>query len=114
MIRRLLLSTLLASSMAMSGCYMLDMQVDSAQPVLVNASAAAGQQRFEEEERVLYFMWGLVNTNPDVVQEMTEDRRGKPITSFNVSTEMDAVAIITSILTFGIVSSRIVRVEGQQ
>lgn len=114
MIRRLVLSTLLAGSMLTSGCYMVNMQVDSAQPVLLNAAPAKGKNYFQREERVMYFMWGLVNTNPRVVEDLTRDFKRGPITSYNVYTEADAVAVITSLITFGIVSSRIVRVEGHQ
>lgn len=114
MIRRLLLSALLAGSMMTSGCYMLNMEVNSSQPVLVNASAAPGKTRFQHEERVLYFLWGLVNTNPSVVDNMTRQYANKRITGFNVYTEQDAVAIVTGVLTLGIVSSRVVRVEGNQ
>ncbi|MFP5503391.1 MAG: hypothetical protein ACLGIN_12960 [Candidatus Sericytochromatia bacterium] len=114
MIRRLLLSTLLAGSMLTSGCYMVNMQVESAQPVLLNAAPAKGKNFFQREERVMYFMWGLVNTNPRVVEDLTREFKTGPITSYNVYTEEDAVGVITGLITLGIVSSRIVRVEGNK
>lgn len=111
MIRRFLLPVVLAGSLLTSGCYTLNMQVDSAYPVLVNTSQKKTGY-FKQEERVLYFAWGLVNTNPGVVNDMMRPYKTKTVRSVNVSTEFDFIGTLTMVVTFGIVGSRVVRVEG--
>lgn len=111
MIRRYLLPLVLAGSLMTSGCYTVNMQVDSSYPVLVNQSQKKTGY-FKAEERVLYFAWGLVNTNPGVVDNMLRSYKQKTIRSVNVSTEFDFIGMLTGFLTLGIVGSRMVRVEG--
>lgn len=111
MIRRFLLPAVLAASLMTSGCYTVNMQVDSAYPVLVNQSQKKTGY-FKTEERVLYFAWGLVNTNPNVVNDMMRAHKQRTVRSVNVSTEFDFIGMLTTFVTLGIVGSRIVRVEG--
>lgn len=111
MIRRLLCSTLLASSLLMSGCYTLTVEVDSPHPVLVNASKAK-EGYFKQEERVWYVLWGIVNMNPNVVDDMMRSRKTTAIRTFNVTTEQDIMSVIVGAVTLGLVTSRTVTVEG--
>jgi hypothetical protein len=113
MIRRLLLPVVLASSLLTSGCYTVTMQIDSSYPVMVNQSKSK-KGYFSHEDRVFYFLFGLVNGNPRVVDDLMRAHKTRPVRSVNVSTEADVVGVITTYVTLGLVSSRVVRVEGHE
>lgn len=111
MFRRLFLSSLLAASLLTPGCYTVTMQVDSPHPVLLNQSQAR-QGYFKREDRVWYFLWGLVNSNPNVVNDLMRSQKSSAIRTFNVSTEADMLSVVLGTVTLGLVSSRVVTVEG--
>ena len=113
MIHRKLLPVLLASSLLLSGCYTVTMETDSNYPVLVNQSKTK-KGYFQEEDRVWYFLWGLVNSNPRAVDDLMRSHRSHTVHTMNVSTEADVLSVIIGALTVGIVSSRVVRVEGHE
>lgn len=113
MIRRLLLPLVLSSSMLLSGCYTLTMQAESTKPVLINKAKSA-RGYFKHEERVMYYFFGLVNTNPDAVNKMLAPHRSKALKGLNVTAQMDLIAGLTSAITLGLVGSRVIVVEGNE
>lgn len=114
MLRRLFFTTLLSSSLLTSGCYGLEMRLEADQPILLNAVPSRGQPNFVRQQRVMYFLWGLVNTQPRVVEQLLDDTGEGPVTSFDIYSEMDAISVVSGIFTIGIVTSRVVRVEGRR
>lgn len=110
--RRFLFASLLAASCAAtSGCYTVGAYSESANPVLINLPQPGGHF-FSREERIHYVYLGLFPLNPNVVQDMLRSYQVGDLRSVSVHTEIDSWGILATVLTAGLYTNRVVRIEG--
>ena len=111
-LRRPLLAAALALTCATtSGCYTLSAHTEGVNPVLINQPKPGGHY-FTREERVHYLFWGLFPLNSEAVPIMLKSYQVGNVRSVTVQMEMDVWGIVGTILTYGIYSNKVVRVEG--